>query len=134
MGLIGLPIVVGEFGHTHRRRQLLLCRLQDLDQQCPRDGEQVGDLRIGQPIEDLAGTPLRDDQVVASKHRQVLGQVGCLEAGVGEQIRHRHVVAPGEDLQHAHSHRVGETLEEVGLHLIERAMGVGVFRHALTIP
>lgn len=87
-------------------------------------------LRVGQPIEGLAGTPLRNDEVVTAKHGQMLGQVGCLEARVCEQIGDRYIVTPGEYFEHPHSNRMGEALEEVGLHLMERAMDIGVFGHA----
>ena len=94
-------------GHAHCRRQLLLGCLKNLDQQRAGDGKQIGDLRVGEPIEDLARTPFCNDEIMAAKNREVLRKMGGLQARIDEQICHGDILRSGKNFKHTNAHRVG---------------------------
>src|SRR5690625_6398872 len=67
----------------------------------------------------MAATALGGHQVMAAEHRQVLGQMGGLEADLGLEPGDVHLGGGGEQLEDADADRMSEPLEEVGLDLVQ---------------
>ncbi len=109
-----------DIGHAHRRCKLLLGCLENLHQQGAGNGKQVGNLRVGEPIEDLARTPVCNDEIVAAKNREMLRKVRGFQARIGEQICHGDITRSGENFQYSNAYRVSQTFEQVGFYLVER--------------
>ena len=125
----------GRSGHARRGRdlgqarafdELTLGGLEDLAEQRPGDPQQVGDLRVREPVVDLVSASLADDEQVPFQHGEVLREVRRLETGRVEQFRDGCLGRGRQHLEHPHPQRMRQPLEEVGLDLVERPVGVGL--------
>jgi SAM-dependent methyltransferase len=90
-------------------------------QQTAGDGEEFGDVGVGDPVEDVTRAPGRRDEPVAAQHGQVLRQMRRLEPAEPLQFGDAVFGAVGEQLEQPDPERMGEALKETGLDLVERS-------------
>ena len=91
----------------------------DVAQERPCDGEQLGDLLVGEAVVDVTRPPFRRDEAVTAQDGEMLREMGCLEPRLLLHGSDAHLGCGREDLENADAEGVREPFEESGLHLVE---------------
>ncbi len=111
-------------GKCLRESKLFVGIGQAVEQERPGNGQELGDLWMGQPVGHGVGGSGRGHHPMPAQRGEVLGQVGCLKARLGQQVADgsRVIRCSREQFEHADPRRVGEGLEQVRLDLVERGL------------